>query len=97
MTLNGLFPIGTVVLLKESTKRLMITGVAQYRIDEEGNRKLYDYVGVVFPEGFLSAEENFLFNADQIDKLYFVGFQDAESMAFIEKAEEALKRLREQA
>ncbi|MBE5807280.1 MAG: DUF4176 domain-containing protein [Clostridiales bacterium] len=95
--MNGLFPIGTVVLLKESTKRLMITGVAQYRIDEEGNRKLYDYVGVVFPEGFLSAEENFLFNADQIDKLYFVGFQDAESMAFIEKAEEALKRLREQA
>ena len=33
MTLNGLFPIGTVVLLKESTKRLMITGVAQYRIE----------------------------------------------------------------
>ena len=93
MYFNGLFPIGTVVLLKESTKKLMITGVCQFTENENGERTFYEYCGVVFPEGYLSAEENYLFNGDQIDKLYFVGYQDAEALAFKEKADAALEEL----
>ena len=94
MTIIGMLPIGTVVLLKESTKRLMISGVAQYSVREDGSKKLYDYVGVVFPEGYLSAEENYLFNQDQIEKVYFIGLQDGESMTFCKNAEETLEKLR---
>ena len=97
MYFNGLFPIGTVVLLKESTKKLMITGVCQFTEDGEGNRNFYDYCGVVFPEGYLSADENYLFNGDQIDKLFFVGYQDEEALTFKEKADAALEEIREQA
>lgn len=94
MTLNGLLPIGSVVLLKESTKRVMITGVAQYGLENGETRRLYDYCGVLYPEGFMNPDEQFLFNDDQIDQLFFVGFQDAEGIAFIDRANAAIARLR---
>ena len=94
MTITGMLPIGTVVLLKDSTKRVMITGIAQYSIRDDGSKKLYDYAGVVFPEGYLSSDSNYLFNRDQIDKLFFIGLQDTESMTFCQKAEQALDQLR---
>ena len=94
MTYNGLFPIGTVVLLKDSTRRVMISGVAQYSISDANQRKLYDYVGVVFPEGFMGPEENLLFNADQIDKVFFIGLQDSESLSFLDRANQILEKLR---
>ncbi len=94
MNFSGLFPIGTVVLLKDSTKRLMITGVCQFSVGEDGNQKFYDYVGVVFPEGYLSADENYLFNADQIEKVFCIGYQDSESLAFKEKADAAVEEIR---
>ena len=93
MTINGLLPIGSVVLLKNSTKRLMIIGVAQVSQSEEG-RKLYDYTGVLYPEGYMSAEKNYLFNLDQIDKLYAIGYQDDEQLAFKEKADALMEKAR---
>ena len=39
--LEGLLPIGTVVLLKESTKRVMIMGVCQRSTDND--RAIWDY------------------------------------------------------
>ena len=93
MTINGLLPIGSVVLLKNSTKRLMIIGVAQVSQSEDG-RKLYDYTGVLYPEGYMSAEKNYLFNLDQIDKLYAIGYQDDEALAFKEKADALMEKAR---
>lgn len=93
MFVNGLLPIGSVVMLKESTKRVMIVGLVQ---KSASDGKIWDYTGVVFPEGFLAPDKMFLFNNDQIDSLYFIGFQDAEQMAFKEKADEIIQKLREQ-
>ena len=45
--IKELLPIGSVVLLNEGTKKLMIYGVMQS--DTENNQ--YDYVGVLYPEG----------------------------------------------
>lgn len=95
MKIDGLLPIGSVVLLKDSTKRVMIMGVCQEGITDKG-RNLYDYVGCIFPEGYMSAEENFLFNTDQIDRLYCMGYQDDEALAFKERADELMKKLREE-
>lgn len=93
MVFNGLFPIGTVVLLKNSTKRVMITGVCQNSIGNT-QEELYDYVGCPFPEGFLSADQQYLFNGEQIERIFFIGFQDEESLRFKEKADAALEKLR---
>lgn len=94
MLLNGLLPIGSVVLLKESTKKVMIVGLCQKSTGESG--KLYDYAGVMFPEGYFAADQLFLFNGDQIAQLYAIGYQDADQLAFKEKADELMSRMRAQ-
>lgn len=91
---QGLLPIGSVVLLRDSTKRVMIIGVCQKGANDP--TKIWDYAGVVFPEGYLSADKVFLFDTNQIGQIYQIGYLDAESLAFKVKADEAIKKLREE-
>ena len=74
-----LLPIGSVVLLKDGEKRLMIYGIKQF--NEEKN-ELYDYVGCLYPEGNISSEYNYVFNHVDIETVYFVGLVDAEFELF---------------
>lgn len=67
-------PIGTVVLLKDATKHLMITGYCS-STPEEPN-KFYDYVGLLFPEGALAGESVALFDHDQIGSIIHMGLED---------------------
>lgn len=90
--IQGLLPIGSVVLLKDSTKRVMIIGVCQKGANDPS--KIWDYAGVVFPEGYLSADKVFLFDTHQIGQIYQIGYLDAESLAFKIKADEAIKELK---
>lgn len=82
-------PIGSVVLLKGAEKRLMICGRAQ--LDAE--QTYYDYSGCLYPEGYIGASEMYLFNDEDIETVYFIGFQDPDELAFVstlaEKLEEA--------
>ena len=89
---TGVLPIGSVVLLKNSTKKLMITGFAQVSADDPN--KIYDYVGCVFPEGFLGPDQTFLFDSNQIETIFFIGYQDQEQMAFKVRIDEALTEIR---
>jgi len=89
---NGLLPIGSVVLVGNSKKKVMIIGVCQKGGSEE--QKIWDYTGVIYPEGFLDPQKMFLFNNEQITKVYALGYQDAEQIAFKEKADAAIIELR---
>lgn len=51
--LEGLLPIGTVVLLKNSTKRVVIIGVLQQQI-KEGTPVIWDHSACLYPEGYMS-------------------------------------------
>lgn len=90
---EGLLPIGSVVLLKESTKRIMIIGVLQKQAKEEGE-VLWDYSACLYPEGYLGPDKTFLFNSDQIDKIYSVGYQDEEQFEFKVKIDQIREELR---
>ncbi len=90
---DELLPIGSVVLLKESTKRVMITGVCQRSAADP--EKIWDYAGVLYPEGYIAPDKLFLFNRDRIDILYCLGYRDREQMEFQKKAETALQHMRE--
>ena len=68
-------PIGTVVLLKNATKRIMITGVCS-REKNNSNSKIYDYCGCLYPEGFLTADKALLFDHSQIEKIYHIGLSN---------------------
>ena len=75
---EGLLPIGTVVLLKDSEKRIMITGVLQRQIEGGNEEKIWDYVAVLYPEGAMGPDKTFLFDDEQIEKIYSIGYQDEE-------------------
>ena len=81
---DKLLPIGTVVMLKESTKRVMIIGILQLQKKENGD-KIWDYSGVYYPEGYMGPDKTFLFNHDQVEKVYALGYQDDEAFSFEEK------------
>lgn len=79
--MKDLLPLGSVVTLKNGNKRIMICGRLQER-EEDG--KIFDYSAVYFPEGILDPSQLFLFDNENIDRLYFVGMQDGEEFAFRE-------------
>lgn len=90
---EGLLPIGTVVLLKNSEKRLMIMGVCQ---KEVGDREaVWDYAGCLYPEGYIGADKVYLFNNSQIDKVYAIGYQDEEQFAFKQKVDKIINEIKE--
>jgi len=74
-------PLGSVVLLKGGKKRLMIIGYAP--IDMGKMDKVYDYSGCMYPEGVISSEKTLLFDHDDIDKIFCLGFQDDEGQKFL--------------
>ena len=74
-------PIGTVVLLKEGSKKLMICGRIQTR---ENSDEIYDYSGCLYPEGIIGPDSMFFFNQENIDTIYFIGFQDSEELDYRE-------------
>ena len=87
-------PIGSVVLLKNANKRIMILGYCRYSADDTS--KVYDYCGCTYPEGFLSPEKTIVFDHEQIEHIYALGFQDEEQFEFKENLTRILeKRARE--
>lgn len=85
MNFEELLPIGSVVLLKGATKRIMVYGVGQ---TDPSENKEYDYIGVMYPEGNMGDGTQYLFNHGDIDRIDFRGFDDPERTRFIERLKE---------
>ena len=83
MKIKELLPIGSIVLLKDGEKRLMISGIMQ--TDTGGTQKNYDYIGVLYPEGHIGEGFQYLFNHEDINEIIFRGFEDAERVEFLDK------------
>ena len=78
--MKDLLPIGSVVLLKEATKKLVIIGDLQVNPNEN---KIYDYLAVPYPEGYIGSNNNFLFNHSDINDIIFYGYTNPERDVFI--------------
>lgn len=89
MNVNDLLPIGSIILLEGGKKRLMIYGVKQTNAE---TGELYDYIGVIYPEGHIGKKGQFLFNHKDIAKVYFRGYEDEEREEFIQKLNEYYSR-----
>ena len=83
--ISELLPIGSVVLLKEGKKKVMIFGIRQ---TSGTDSKEYDYIGVVYPEGNFGTEYQFLFNHESINEIVFRGYEDEERKQFISRLSE---------
>lgn len=89
---NDLLPVGSVVLLKNSEKRVTVMGFCQAK--PEDTDTVYDYCGCLYPEGYMDSDHIYLFNHEQIDQIYSVGYMDEEQFAFREKVTEILLNLK---
>ncbi|MCI9102051.1 MAG: DUF4176 domain-containing protein [Lachnospiraceae bacterium] len=81
-------PIGSVVLLKNATKRLMILGYSRYQAGDQ--TKVYDYCGCTYPEGFISPDKTAVFDHEQIAQIYALGYQNDEQIAFRQRLGQVL-------
>lgn len=83
MKIKELLPIGSIIRLKDGEKRLMINGIMQSELEDEG--KEYDYLGILYPEGHIGDQFQYLFNHSDIDEVVFRGFEDDERVDFLER------------
>ena len=91
MIKKEILPIGSVVLLKNSERKVMVMGLLQ------GNPahldKVYDYCGCLYPEGYMDANNIFLFDEEQIEEICFKGFDAEEQAEFRNRVTEALPQV----
>ena len=89
LKLEYLLPIGSRVLLKGSTKKVMVIGFfVGYK--EEGRKEVYDYLGCLWPEGVIDSDKNIVFNHEDIEEVISKGVEDDEEIAFREKLADVL-------
>lgn len=88
-----LLPVGSVVTLVGGVRKIMIIGIKTMHKDNPD--LIYDYIGVLYPEGFLGDEGNFMFNHSDINDIIFKGYQNPERDNFIEYMEQAYKKEKE--
>jgi hypothetical protein len=91
---NKTLPIGTVVLIKGATKRVMVIGYHAYNGTD--TTKIYDYMGCLFPEGYINPETTILFNQDSIDTVINLGYRNDIQQSFQFQLTEALKEEEQQ-
>ena len=80
-------PIGSVVILKGGIKPVMIFGYKQ--IDSSDETKEYDYAGVLYPEGHIGPDFQYLFDHTDIEKTLYKGYEASEFKEFIDKVSKA--------
>ena len=75
-------PVGSVVLLEGGKKKTIIMGILQ--MDAETPERVYDYLGVPYPEGYLGHGSSYLFDHSDIAQLVYCGYNDAERQGFMQ-------------
>ena len=71
--MNTILPIGSVVLLKNAKKPVMIFGYLQK--SKFFGDDVVDYVGVPYPEGNINVAVQIGFMTNDIDKVLFEGYR----------------------
>ena len=107
IVINYLLPLGTIVLLKGRSHKLMIVGhnstteinpnenneKCQFA-DVDGRKPvIYNYRGVIWPEGDALVGRYALFNEDEIEKVFFKGFIDKAPEDILEKIDAKINKI----
>lgn len=90
--MKELLPIGTVLTLKNGTKKLMIAGRLQR---EKKSGQIFDYAACLWPEGMIDSQHFYLFNNEDIHLLYHIGLQTVEEFRFRTVLDEQMKKIEE--
>ena len=67
-------PLGSVVTLKNTDKKIMVIG---YLISTPSKgQKIFDYMGCLYPEGVIAPDKNIIFDHSDIEQVYAIGYSD---------------------
>lgn len=91
--MNRVLPIGSVVLIENGTKPVMIFGYLQSALSDEN--EMVDYVGVPYPEGNINALMQFGFQMTDIREVLFEGYRTEEFKPYEEMLKIAEARHKE--
>jgi len=86
-------PIGSIVKVKGSDKKLMITGFCVCNVGKDGKKYIYDYIACLWPEGILNTNQNIMFNHNDIAEVVVKGIENEEETAYKTKLDEAIKQI----
>ena len=98
-------PSGTVLKLKNAEATVMITG---YAIKPKGKvmglngeienneNTCFDYIGCLYPEGIVSTDVNMLFNHEDIEKIYFMGYQTENQKGYSRFIKATLEKMKKE-
>lgn len=75
-------PIGTVCSLTSTNRKYVIMGY--FSLEYKTSIKMYDYIGVPYPEGLLLRNKSVSFNHEDISDIEFLGFSDENFKKFNE-------------
>lgn len=85
---NKYLPLGSIVLLKGGKRKIMITGYGM-KIAEQKD-KIYDYNACLYPEGTISSNKTLVFDHDQIETIFHIGYVDEDGKKFLETVKNKL-------
>lgn len=77
-----MLPIGSIVYLKEGSKKLMILNRGPLVVLDKKTR-MFDYSACAYPVGLVEGQV-FYFNEENIDRVLFEGFKDEDEARFQE-------------
>lgn len=83
------------MLLEGGNKKLMVYGRKQLLVESEDieneteDLPMYDYLGVPYPEGYVSPEYSYVFNHSDIVEVVFKGYTNEEEEKFQEVLRQA--------
>ena len=89
---KGLLPVGSIFLLKGRDRKLLVIGHCISKEDDES--RVFDYAGSLYPEGFEDPDNIYLFNAESIEKVYYVGYTDEKTTEHLSDIEKILKEMK---
>jgi hypothetical protein len=78
--MEPLLPLGSIVVLENGQKKIMIYGRKQRAVK---NQQTYDYVACLYPEGNINDEHTYLFNHADIKEVVHEGYRDEDEEKFL--------------
>lgn len=92
--LEHYLPLGSIVVLNGSVKKMMITARGLIAPVGEEN-KVFDYGGIFYPEGVIGDKMAF-FNQKDIYKVVFQGYSDADDDAMNDNIKNWLRKVKDE-
>lgn len=86
--MNNILPIGSVIKLVDEEKLVMIHG--RFYINKD--KKNFDYVGCIYPNGKITNKELIGFNHEDIEDIYYIGYKNNMEIEFRKRALEILAK-----